>query len=148
MIWSYDRNLTGWYYATIEFGQDDIHLQGHSIECRINAEDPFDNFKPSPGTLTDFNIPGGIGIRVDTHCYTGYVVPPFYDSMIAKLIVHAPSREKAVARMLRALDEFVVEGVKTTIPVLKNILKHSQFQSGDFDTKFLEEYPEVLIPTD
>jgi acetyl-CoA carboxylase biotin carboxylase subunit len=128
----------------LDFAQKDIQLQGHSIECRINAEDPFDNFKPSPGTIGDFNMPGGIGVRVDTHCYNGYVVPPYYDSMLAKLIVHAPTREKAIMRMLRALDEFVIEGVKTTIPVQKNILRHPDFISGNFDTKFLEIYPELL----
>ncbi len=130
----------------LDFAQKDIQLQGHSIECRINAEDPFDNFKPSPGTIADFNMPGGIGVRVDTHCYNGYVVPPYYDSMLAKLIVHAPTREKAIMRMLRALDEFVIEGVKTTIPVQKNILRHPDFISGNFDTKFLEIYPELLTP--
>ena len=120
--------------------------RGHSIECRINAEDPFKDFRPCPGTITDFNLPGGIGVRVDTHCYSGYVVPPHYDSMLAKLIVHAPTRGKAIDRMLRALDEFVIEGVASTIPVLKRILKHPQFVSGDFDTSFLEKYPELLLP--
>jgi acetyl-CoA carboxylase biotin carboxylase subunit len=128
----------------LEFKQEDITLQGHSIECRINAEDPFNDFQPCPGTLTDFNPPGGIGVRVDSHCYTGYVVPPYYDSMIAKLIVEAPTRAKAIDRMLRALDEFVIEGVKTTIPVLKRILCHEKFRSGNFDTKFLEQYPEIF----
>ncbi len=128
----------------LEFEQKDISVQGHSIEVRINAEDPFNDFKPSPGTITDFNIPGGIGVRVDTHCYSGYVVPPFYDSMIAKLIVYAPTRNKAIARMLRALDEFVIEGVETTIPLLRRILKHPEFQSGIFDTSFLEKHPELM----
>ncbi|MBF0430833.1 MAG: acetyl-CoA carboxylase biotin carboxylase subunit [Fibrobacteria bacterium] len=130
----------------LEFTQKDIDLKGHSIECRINAEDPFNNFMPSPGTVTDFNLPGGIGIRVDTHCYNGYVIPPYYDSLIAKLIVRGPSRKEAIMRMIRALDEFVIEGVKTTIPVLKRIVRHPKFQSGDFDTHFLEEYPEIFAP--
>lgn len=130
----------------LEFNQEDIQLKGHSIECRINAEDPFNNFKPSPGTITDMNFPGGIGVRVDSHCYAGYTVPPYYDSMIAKLIVHAPTRQKAIARMLRALDEFVVEGIKTTIPVQKRILQHPKFIEGGFDTGFLLQYPDILEP--
>lgn len=130
----------------LEYTQEDIQLNGHSIECRINAEDPFNNFKPCPGTITDMNFPGGIGVRVDSHCYAGYVVPPYYDSMIAKLIVHAPSRRKAIDRMLRALDEFVVEGIKTTIPVQKRILQHPQFIDGGFDTGFLVQNPEILMP--
>lgn len=130
----------------LEFKQEDISLHGHSIECRINAEDPYNDFRPCPGLITDLNLPGGIGVRVDTHCYAGYVVPPYYDSMIGKLIVHAPTRAKAIGRMLRALDEFVVEGVKTTIPLLKRIIKHPEFQSGDFDTGFLNKHPELLQP--
>ena len=129
----------------LEFSQKSILLQGHSIECRINAEDPFNDFKPSPGTISDFHLPGGMGVRVDTHCYSGYVVPPHYDSMIAKLIVHAPTREYAIARMLRALDEFVIVGVKTTIPILKKILAHNKFAKGDYSTKFLEQYPELFV---
>ena len=129
----------------LEFNQKQISIKGHSIECRINAENVRKDFTPCPGLITDFNTPGGIGIRVDSHAYTGYVVPPFYDSMIAKLIVEAPNREKAIARMLRALDEFVIEGIETTIPALKRILSHPQFQNGDFDTKFLEKFPEVLV---
>jgi acetyl-CoA carboxylase biotin carboxylase subunit len=132
----------------LPFTQDDIKFNGHSIECRINAEDPFNDFKPSPGTLQTFHLPGGPGVRVDTHCYSGYTVPPNYDSMIAKLIVHAPTREEAIARMLRALDEFVIEGVKTTIPAHKRILRHPKFVKGDFTTKFLEEHPEILANPD
>ncbi len=128
----------------LEFSQKSIVLAGHSIECRINAEDPFNDFQPSPGTITDFHLPGGMGVRVDTHCYSGYVVPPNYDSMIAKLIVHAPTREYAIARMLRALDEFVIVGVKTTIPLLKRILAHPRFAKGDYSTKFLEQHPELF----
>jgi acetyl-CoA carboxylase biotin carboxylase subunit len=128
----------------LSFTQDDVRVNGHSIECRINAEDPFNDFRPSPGTITDFHLPGGMGVRVDTHCYSGYVVPPHYDSMIAKLIVHAPTREKAIQRMLRALDEFVILGVKTTIPLHKRILNHDVFRSGVFSTKYLEQYPELL----
>jgi acetyl-CoA carboxylase biotin carboxylase subunit len=128
----------------LPFTQDDITFTGHSIECRINAEDPFNDFRPSPGTLQTFHLPGGPGVRVDTHCYSGYTVPPNYDSMIAKLIVHAPDRPQAIARMLRALDEFVIEGVKTTIPAHKRILRHPKFAKGEYTTKFLEEHPEIL----
>jgi acetyl-CoA carboxylase biotin carboxylase subunit len=129
----------------LPFTQKDIVIDGHSIECRINAEDPQNDFRPSPGTITDFHLPGGIGVRVDTHCYSGYVVPPNYDSMIAKLIVHAPTRAEAIARMLRALDEFVIVGVKTTIPLLKRILAHPKFAKGDYSTKFLDQNPELLV---
>jgi acetyl-CoA carboxylase, biotin carboxylase subunit len=128
----------------LTFCQEELTVNGHSIECRINAEDPARNFTPSPGTITYFHVPGGPGVRVDTHCYQGYQIPPNYDSMIAKLIVHAKDRKQAIQRMLRALDEFVIEGIKTTIPVHKRILKHPVFQSGDFNTKFLEEYPEIF----
>jgi len=130
----------------LPYTQKDIEVRGHAIECRINAEDPFNDFKPSPGTLTAFNLPGGPGVRIDTHCYGGYQVPPNYDSMIAKLIVHAPTRKEAIARMLRALDEFVIEGVKTTIPLHKRILKHPQFVKGEYTTKFLEQYSDLLLP--
>ncbi len=129
----------------LPFTQDDVRFDGHAIECRINAEDPFNDFRPSPGTLQTFHLPGGPGVRVDTHCYSGYTVPPHYDSMIAKLIVHAPTRKEAIARMLRALDEFVIEGVKTTIPLHKRILKHPQFAKGEYTTKFLELFPELLV---
>ena len=129
----------------LEFSQKSIMMAGHSIECRINAEDAFHDFRPSPGTITDFHLPGGMGVRVDTHCYSGYEVPPNYDSMIAKLIVHAPTREWAIARMLRALDEFVIVGVKTTIPLHKRILQHPLFVKGQYSTKFLEQHPELLV---
>jgi acetyl-CoA carboxylase biotin carboxylase subunit len=112
---------------------------GHSIECRINAEDPDNDFRPSPGELKVFHTPGGHGVRVETHAYAGYRIPPHYDSMIAKLIVHAPSREEAIERMLRALDEFIVEGIKTTIPLHKKIMHSQLFRSGNFDTSFLEK---------
>jgi acetyl-CoA carboxylase biotin carboxylase subunit len=128
----------------LEFSQKSIMMAGHSIECRINAEDPFNDFRPSPGTITDFHLPGGLGVRIDTHCYSGYEVPPNYDSMIAKLIVHAPTREGAIARMLRALDEFVIVGIKTTIPLHKRILQHPLFVKGQYTTKFLEQHPDLL----
>lgn len=119
--------------------QSDVQMVGHSIECRINAEDPV-KFTPSPGKITAFNIPGGPGVRVDTAVYPGYNVPPYYDSMIAKLIVHARTRELAIARMQRALDLMVVEGIKTTIPLHKKIMADERFRSGDFSTKFMEEF--------
>lgn len=123
----------------LSFSQNDITIKGHSIECRINAECP-DKFTPSPGTITAFNPPGGLGVRVETAAYTQYVIPPYYDSMIAKLIVHAETREDAIVRMRRALDEFIIEGVKTTIPMHKKILADPDFQKGDISTKFMERY--------
>ncbi len=123
----------------LSFTQDDIKIKGHSIECRINAECP-EKFTPSPGTITAFNPPGGLGVRVDTAAYTQYVIPPYYDSMIAKLIVHAETRDDAIMRMQRALDEFIIEGVKTTIPMHKKILDDPDFQQGDISTKFMERY--------
>lgn len=123
----------------LQYTQSDVQIVGHSIECRINAEDPM-KFTPSPGKITTFNIPGGPGVRVDTAVYPGYVVPPYYDSMIAKLIVHARTRELAIARMQRALDMMVVEGIKTTIPLHKKIMADERFRKGDFSTKFMEEF--------
>jgi acetyl-CoA carboxylase biotin carboxylase subunit len=121
------------------YKQSDLQIVGHSIECRINAEDP-EKFTPSPGKITAFNIPGGPGVRVDTAVYPGYVVPPHYDSMIAKLIVHARTRELAIGRMKRALEMMVVEGIKTTIPLHLKIMNDERFQKGDFSTKFMEEF--------
>lgn len=118
----------------------DIKRQGHSIECRINAENPDKNFAPSPGRITSFHMPGGIGIRVDTHAYANYYIPPFYDSMIAKLIVTGDNRDEAIRRMYRALDEFIIEGVFTTIPFHKKVMKHEKFIEGDYDTSFIEKY--------
>jgi acetyl-CoA carboxylase biotin carboxylase subunit len=119
--------------------QTDVVIVGHAIECRINAEDPV-KFTPSPGKITAFNIPGGPGVRVDTAVYPGYVVPPHYDSMIAKLIVHARTRELAIGRMKRALEMMVVEGIKTTIPLHLKIMNDERFRSGNFSTKFMEEF--------
>ncbi|HKP77381.1 MAG TPA: acetyl-CoA carboxylase biotin carboxylase subunit [Longimicrobiaceae bacterium] len=115
-----------------------LHLRGHAIECRINAEDPARNFAPSPGTIATFHPPGGPGVRMDTHIYAGYRVPPNYDSLLMKLIVHAATREEAIARMRRALVETVIEGVHTTIPFLQAVMDHPAFISGEVDTKFLE----------
>jgi len=112
----------------------------HSIECRINAEDPYNDFRPSPGKITTLHVPGGHGVRVDTHIYSGYVIPPYYDSMIAKLITVAQTREEAIATMERALSEFVVEGVKTTIPFHQKMLKDPNFLSGNFNTQYLNHW--------
>jgi len=123
----------------VGYQQDEVIIMGHAIECRINAEDPV-KFTPSPGRITAFNIPGGPGVRVDTAVYPGYMVPPYYDSMIAKLIVHARTRELAIARMRRALEMMVVEGIKTTIPLHRAIMEDENFQQGNFSTKFMEEF--------
>jgi acetyl-CoA carboxylase, biotin carboxylase subunit len=125
--------------ANVGYEQSEVQIVGHSIECRINAEDPV-KFTPSPGLITAFNIPGGPGVRVDTAAYPGYVVPPYYDSMIAKLIVHARTRDLAIARMQRALEMMVVEGIKTTIPLHRKIMADEKFQKGEFSTKFMEEF--------
>jgi len=122
------------------YTQEDITLQGHTIECRINAEDPDKDFRPAPGEIVAFHVPGGHGVRVDTHAYAGYMIPPFYDSMIAKLIVHGRSRAEAIGKMLRALDEFVIEGVPTTIPFHRKILADPDFVAGRFDTGFVERF--------
>ena len=112
----------------------------HSIECRINAEDPEHDFRPTPGEITSLHFPGGKGIRVDSHVYQGYKVPPFYDSMIAKLITFASTREEAIAKMRRALDEMVIEGIKTTIPFHRWMMDNEDFISGNIDTKYLERH--------
>ncbi|RPK15686.1 acetyl-CoA carboxylase biotin carboxylase subunit [Priestia endophytica] len=127
-------------HEKLSYTQEDVTFSGWAIECRINAENPAKNFMPSPGEITMYLPPGGFGVRVDSAVYSGYKIPPFYDSMIAKLIVHAPTREEAVARMRRALSEFVIEGVDTTIPFHLNLLQHEKFIEGEFNTKFLEEH--------
>jgi acetyl-CoA carboxylase biotin carboxylase subunit len=114
--------------------------QMHAIECRINVEDPYNDFRPSPGKIINFHAPGGHGIRVDTHVYAGYMIPPYYDSMIAKLIAVAQTREEAIAKMSRALEEFVIEGVKTTIPFHQQLMKDKNFIAGNYTTKFLETF--------
>jgi acetyl-CoA carboxylase biotin carboxylase subunit len=124
----------------LSFKQEDIVINGWSIECRINAEDPERNFMPSPGKIGFYLAPGGLGVRVDSGAYPGYTISPFYDSMIAKLIVWAPTRQEAIAKMKRALGEFAVEGIHTTIPFHQKLLEHPVFLDGHFDIKFLEEY--------
>ncbi|HEX6981807.1 MAG TPA: acetyl-CoA carboxylase biotin carboxylase subunit [Balneolaceae bacterium] len=118
----------------------DLKMRGHAIECRINAEDPAHNFRPSAGKVEVFHTPGGHSVRVDTHAYAGYRIPPYYDSMIGKLIVSAPTREEAIKRMRRSLSEFIVEGVKTTIPYHLQLMDDENFQKGTFNTKYLEEF--------
>ena len=120
--------------------QDDIEFKGVAIECRINAEDPEDGFRPCPGTIDTFRAPGGFGVRLDTHVYSGYTVPSYYDSMIAKLIVYQETREEAISCMKRCLDEFTIEGISTTIPLAKDIFKHLNFVAGKVNTGFIEEY--------
>jgi acetyl-CoA carboxylase biotin carboxylase subunit len=117
--------------------------QGHAIECRINAEDPYNDFRPSPGRITVLHQPGGHGIRVDSHAYAGYTIPPYYDSLIAKIIAVARTREEAINTMSRSLIEYVIEGVKTTIPFHLQLMKDERFRSGDFNTKFLEGFKMV-----
>jgi acetyl-CoA carboxylase biotin carboxylase subunit len=112
----------------------------HSIECRINAEDPFNEFRPSPGKITTLHSPGGHGVRLDTHVYAGYIIPPNYDSMIAKLITTAQTREEAIFKMKRALDEFVIEGIKTTIPFHRQLMDHPDYIAGNYTTKFMEDF--------
>lgn len=124
----------------LSFSQDDIKINGCAIECRINAEDPYNNFMPCPGKIDEYIASGGIGIRVDSGVYSGYVIPPFYDSMISKLVSWGRNREEAIERMKRALDEFIISGVSTTIPFHRKLMDNKIFRSGDFDTGFLEHY--------
>lgn len=124
----------------LSFTQEDVTLDGWAIECRINAENPDKNFMPSPGKIEMYLPPGGLGVRIDSSVYPGYVISPFYDSMIAKLIVWGKTREEAIGRMRRALSEFVIEGIDTTVSFHQRVLQHEAFVSGDFNTKFLETY--------
>jgi acetyl-CoA carboxylase, biotin carboxylase subunit len=121
----------------LRYKQSDVKIKGHAIECRINAEDPI-KFTPCPGKITSYHTPGGLGVRVDSFVYDQYTVLPHYDSLIAKLIVHADTREDAIRRMIRALDEYIIEGIKTTIPFHRRILSNKDFIEGNFDTSFLE----------
>jgi acetyl-CoA carboxylase biotin carboxylase subunit len=120
-------------------GQD-YEPEMHAIECRINAEDPYNDFRPSPGKITTLHQPGGHGIRIDSHVYAGYIIPPYYDSMIAKIIAVARTREEAINTLSRALSEYVIEGVKTTIPFHQQLMKDENFRKGNFTTKFLETF--------
>ena len=126
--------------AGVEISGENYLPKLHSIECRINAEDPFNDFRPSPGKITTLHTPGGHGVRLDTHVYSGYIIPPNYDSMIAKLITTAQTREEAINKMKRALDEFVVEGIKTTIPFHRQLMDHPEYVAGNYTTKFMEDF--------
>ena len=126
--------------AGVEISGKNYEPELHAIECRINAEDPFNNFAPSPGKITNFHAPGGHGVRVDTHVYAGYMIPPYYDSMIAKLITSAQTREEAILKMKRALDEFVIEGIKTTIPFHRQLMDDESYLKGEYTTKFMEDF--------
>jgi pyruvate carboxylase subunit A len=128
----------------LEFKQEDVTLQGHAIQCRINAEDPRNNFRPSTGTITAYLSPGGIGVRIDGAVYKDYTVPPYYDALLAKLTVRGRTWDETVSRMHRSLEEFVLRGVKTTIPFLKKIMEEPDFRAGRFDTFYLETHPEVF----
>ena len=130
--------------APLSFGE--TPMSGHAIEVRINAEDPYRNFQPCPGLITAYHPPGGPGIRVDTHVYAGYTVPPYYDSLLAKLIAHGRDRAEALARLAQALDSFILEGVTTTIPFLARVIRHPDFVAGNVDTKFLERESHLLKP--
>jgi acetyl-CoA carboxylase, biotin carboxylase subunit len=127
------------YGEPISCGSE-FKIRGHSIECRINAEDPDNGFRPSPGRITNFHVPGGPGVRVDTHVYDQYIIPPYYDSLIAKLITHGNDRDEAIRRMIRSLEEFVIEGIKTTIPFHLKVLRDPDFLASNFDTKFIERF--------
>ena len=124
----------------LEIDQSDIEVRGHAIECRINAEDPAKDFMPSPGLVESFVPPGGPGVRLDSHCFSGYRIPPNYDSMVGKLLVHRPTRQEAIRTMRRALSEFVIDGPKTTIPIHLDILGHRDYRAGTHDTGFLERH--------
>ena len=126
--------------AGIKISGKNYTPQLHAIECRINAEDPKNDFRPSPGMITNFHVPGGHGIRVDTHAYANYMIPPFYDSMIAKLITVAQTREEAISKMERALNEFIIEGIKTTIPFHQKLMKNENFRKGNYTTKFMDSF--------
>jgi len=126
--------------AGIEVSGKNYYPKMYAMECRINAEDPRKGFRPSPGKITNLHLPGGHGVRVDTHVYSGYVIPPNYDSMIAKLVVSAQSREEVITRMKRALEEFVIEGIQTTIPFHTKLMENEQFKSGNFTTAFLDDF--------
>ncbi len=126
--------------AGVEISGENYLPRMHSIECRINAEDPYNDFRPSPGKISTLHFPGGHGVRMDTHVYGGYIIPPHYDSMIAKLITTAQTREEAINKMRRALDEFVIEGIKTTIPFHRKLMDHPDYISGNYTTKFMETF--------
>jgi len=138
------------YQIRVSMGEtvenESVSMDGHAIECRINAENPFQNFSPAPGEITAFHQPGGHGVRVDTAAYAGYMIPPTYDSMIAKLITYGKTREHAIRKMRRALDEFIIEGVDTTIPFHQKLMDDERFRAGDFNTRFLDDFEMETAP--
>jgi acetyl-CoA carboxylase biotin carboxylase subunit len=125
--------------GAIEFEQSDVTFSGHAIECRINAENAF-TFMPSPGRIKDFHAPGGLGVRMDSAAYAGYMIPPYYDSLVGKLIVHAKSRNECLMRLRRALDELVIGGIETTIPLFQELIKQPDILDGEYDIHWLERY--------
>ena len=127
----------------LQFSQKDISFSGHAIECRINAEDPF-TFVPSPGQIKDYHTPGGLGVRVDSGLYARYRIPPYYDSMIAKLIVHGKTRNECLMRLRRSLEEYVIDGIKTTIPLHQKLIHEEDFINGNYNIHWLEHYLERL----
>jgi acetyl-CoA carboxylase biotin carboxylase subunit len=124
----------------LSFSQKDLEIRGHAIEFRVNAENPYKDFAPSPGKVVFVNMPGGIGVRVDSHVYSGYDISPHYDSMIGKIIVHAPTRQEAITRMSRALGEFMIEGPATTVPLGMALMADARFERGEYTTTFLENF--------
>lgn len=126
----------------LSYKQEDVHITGHAIECRINAENPSKNFRPSPGMITDMYLPGGKGVRIDSAIYSGYTVPPYYDSMLAKLIVHAKNRSEAIKKMRSALGEVIIEGIDTNVDYQYEILNHPDFVKGDIDIEFISKINE------
>jgi pyruvate carboxylase subunit A len=128
----------------LEIRQQDVTLQGHAIQCRINAEDPRNNFRPSTGTITAYLSPGGIGVRIDGAVYKDYTVPPYYDALLAKLTVRGRTWDETVSRMHRSLEEYVLRGIKTTIPFLQRIMAEPDFRAGRFDTSYLETHPDLF----
>ena len=125
--------------GTLPFRQEHVRFHGHAIECRINAEDP-ETFRPSPGRVTTYHAPGGLGIRVDSAVYQGYSIPPNYDSLVGKLIVHGRNRTEALMRLRRALDEFIVDGIDTTLPLFRTLVRNTDVQNGDYDIHWLEKF--------
>ncbi|MGH7093129.1 MAG: acetyl-CoA carboxylase biotin carboxylase subunit, partial [Stellaceae bacterium] len=123
----------------LALSQSDIQLRGHAIECRINAESP-DDFRPSPGRISEYHAPGGLGIRVDSGVYQGYTVPPYYDSLIGKLVVHGANRDECLMRLSRALDEYVIGGIETTLPLHQRLMANAEFRRGDYHIHWLEEF--------
>ena len=132
----------------LPLAQEDIIFRGHAIECRINAEDPFNGFRPSPGRVGMFVPPGGPGVRLDSHLFSGYTIPPHYDSLVAKLVVWGNTRSEAINRMQRALHETIIEGIKTTIPLYKQVLANAEFWSGNVDTGFMETHLRALLDSE